>query len=488
MGKKWVIIRVETKVREFRSKALLAYHLIHKGYGVILQNRLGENVKYLPVGVYITNSIYKNSEHLIRKIKKRGHKIVFLDEEGLLCINRKKYLERLDSKSMMHIDKVLCFGETQKETTLTKFPESKVETLVTGNPRFNLLNQMFSKLDATSRNKLSHKYGKYILVVSNFSFVNMQGSCGDKENRRDRTKMQLAELGLLENCKEFKEQFDYYERLFQAFIKMCSSLSKVFPEHMLIIRPHPSENPRPWQRIQERNSNVRVIFEGPLSLWISASSLVIQNGCTSALESMYLDIPCISYMPITNHIYDQPLPAELSVKVQTVEEVISIATKALKSDCNMFSSEYEVFRDKAKRYISFQDRDDSIIQICKAIETCQIPKCSFDSKKFQRKQKNINKTKKLCSSAKTMYARLVREAMKVLKLTNNNFYSLINRKIQLRSISKEYEYKKAGTLEPDEITKLFADLDSIYHNNTVIEVEDLSKNLILIKQKDVVPR
>ena len=58
MKKKWINIRIETKSREFIYKMKLADVLMHKGYGVVIQQDFGGDVEDLPRGVYFINSIY----------------------------------------------------------------------------------------------------------------------------------------------------------------------------------------------------------------------------------------------------------------------------------------------------------------------------------------------------------------------------------------------------------------------------------------------
>ena len=57
----WVIIRIETKSREFLSKMLITHELIERGYGVIITNKLFEDLTLFPKGIYLINSLFPDT-------------------------------------------------------------------------------------------------------------------------------------------------------------------------------------------------------------------------------------------------------------------------------------------------------------------------------------------------------------------------------------------------------------------------------------------
>ena len=87
--KKILIINVETKARDFNSRMMVAYQALTRGYEVVIgaQSEMNEFLKYLPKGIFFEKSISRNKLQKLLKIKKIGHKIVNLDEEGIASQN-----------------------------------------------------------------------------------------------------------------------------------------------------------------------------------------------------------------------------------------------------------------------------------------------------------------------------------------------------------------------------------------------------------------
>jgi hypothetical protein len=75
--------------------------------------------------------------------------------------------------------------------------------------------------------------------------------------------------------------------------------------------------------------NVSVIAEGNVVPWLLASSSIIHNGCTTAVESYILERPVIAYEPSRHDVLNLDLPNSLSVRCQKIDEVIAQAGLAL---------------------------------------------------------------------------------------------------------------------------------------------------------------
>lgn len=72
------------------------------------------------------------------------------------------------------------------------------------------------------------------------------------------------------------------------FLNMIPVLSREFLEYTIIVRPHPTEKLEIWEEISKDLKNVKVIFEGSVGPWIQGVEFVIHNGCTTAIESYFL--------------------------------------------------------------------------------------------------------------------------------------------------------------------------------------------------------
>ncbi len=84
------------------------------------------------------------------------------------------------------------------------------------------------------------------------------------------------------------------------FVKLIRYLSKNFKNYDISLRPHPNDNFQDWAKLinlKSKNIKIENVEDLTLDKSILNSKFVIQNGCTSAIESLLLNIPCISYIP-----------------------------------------------------------------------------------------------------------------------------------------------------------------------------------------------
>lgn len=205
MKKKWINIRIETKSREFIYKMKLADVLMHKGYGVVIQQDFGGDVEDLPRGVYFINSIYKDSEEKLKEIKQRGNRIVLMDEEGLVIRNEKEYIRRLPDQCLRYVDSICCFGEYQADLIRRMSELEKLNIYATGNPRINILSSSKKIANQDIVDRIKREYGNFLLVVSNFSTVNLIGSNNSYEDRLRIKKKIFQEMGLIRGEAEEQE-------------------------------------------------------------------------------------------------------------------------------------------------------------------------------------------------------------------------------------------------------------------------------------------
>jgi hypothetical protein len=118
----------------------------------------------------------------------------------------------------------------------------------------------------------------------------------------------------------------YRTELFNHFREMVPALGKAFPHRMIVVRPHPIENHEPWQELAKQLDNVAVIHDGNVVPWLMASDMLIQNGCTTAIEATLLGIPAISYQPVSVERFDVPLIDALTHNTRSLDELQGIVS------------------------------------------------------------------------------------------------------------------------------------------------------------------
>jgi surface carbohydrate biosynthesis protein len=113
----WVLIPIETKVREYHAKLLLACTLAEAGFGVILARKgiLEFNARFLPRGIMFLNSIATERERQVVRYRKMGYTVAAWCEEGVAYRNRESYRnERVSPVVMRHLARFFAWGRTMR--------------------------------------------------------------------------------------------------------------------------------------------------------------------------------------------------------------------------------------------------------------------------------------------------------------------------------------------------------------------------------------
>lgn len=342
-----IIIPVEIQNREMVAKLYLGVVAASHGYNVVVgdQKEIVRGIYKFPPSLYLDKSVAKTKCRYFQKLKRMGHNPIALCEEGLVYRDKKRYLrERIDRKSMNHVSCFFCWGMQQKNDIEENCNDIRKLKIV-GNPRFDLLRHEFRSLWEQDSRLLREKYGRFILVNTNFSRANRIAGTDDVIQL-------LKKRGTLDpdGGKEYyKGLVHHLTKIFNEFFIAIPEIAKKFPSHTIIVRPHPGENLASYKEIEEANSNVQIHNEGSAITWLLASECVIHNSCTTGVEGWVLDRPVISYMPEKNDTYDSFLPNELSYKCDDLSKLIDTINEVIRSGSELRKS--AALNELAEKYI-----------------------------------------------------------------------------------------------------------------------------------------
>ncbi|WP_332634574.1 surface carbohydrate biosynthesis protein [Halalkalibacter flavus] len=346
-GNKWLHLPIELPKRELDGKLLLAYYAVKNNYSVIIgrQPAVYANAKHFPRGIFFSKG-YPNASGYrhgpLRNIKKMGHAIVELDEEGLLLDRDIKFIsDRTTENNYKILNQIYCWGNEQENALSKAYPKFKNRLFVTGHPRFDLLRKKFRSVHNDEVEKIKKKYGDFILINTRFSIYNHVS--GDRFQR-------LPTAKALHN--RYPNLYSHLRDLYHHFIKMIKSLSYSYPNLNIVIRPHPSESKVSYQKEFQNYNNVFIEHEGTIAKWNLASNIVIHNSCTTGLEAFLLGKPVISYRPITSNQHDEYLPNAVSYQATNVKEVTSFIDKYLSTGKNNNLIPDQPFNRKGKKLLS----------------------------------------------------------------------------------------------------------------------------------------
>ena len=287
-----LFIPVETKVRELDAKLLLALAAAEAGWTVILggQKELRRCLPHFSSGVYIDKSVTVSKQKWFKYCKALGHEVVAWDEEGLVYFDKETLKEtRLDRESISNIEIFFAWGDHQRESIRSMLPDLPDNLKVTGNPRFDLLRPEVRGLYDESTYKLRQTHGRFILINASFPFANH--FLGEE--------MMHAMYARYPVTKErpgfYKEWAKVQAAALESFRQMIPELSAAFPEHTLILRPHPSENHDNWHEWVYDVPRVKVLATGSVVEWIAAADFLVHFDCTTGIEAFAMDVCAIAF-------------------------------------------------------------------------------------------------------------------------------------------------------------------------------------------------
>ena len=318
---------METKVREYHSKLLLGACATKAGFNVILgeQLELKRKLEYLPRGVMLEKGVTTHQADDLVRGQSMGNRLVAWCEEGLVYRNREAYLrDRICLPALELVDLFFAWGRHQAEDVLSKATNVGEKLVLAGNPRFDLLRPELRGLFRGEADELKRQHGAYVLIATNFGRVNhFRGPEFVSRLLDARGARATRELA------DFTEQWtNFLAEMYRRFLRMVPELAKALPDTTIIVRPHPSENRASWKQALANQPNVKVIHEGSVVPWILGADVLVHNSCTTGVEAYLLDVPVVSYRPLTSDTFDSKLPNAVSHQAFTSDDLIEV-TRAL---------------------------------------------------------------------------------------------------------------------------------------------------------------
>ena len=178
MSERFLYVPVEIKAREFLGKTFLAARAAERGWAVFMgeSNRVREYLRDHAGGVYIEIGIPEKKANRLAAIRAAGHCIANMCEEGLVYSDGRDYCHRkLGPNALRSTDRLLVVGSRNADDIREYRSEFADKIAVTGNPRFDTL---LSKVRCVYRRDaaaLRERYGRFVLVNTNFTRVNAYG-------------------------------------------------------------------------------------------------------------------------------------------------------------------------------------------------------------------------------------------------------------------------------------------------------------------------
>ncbi len=331
-----VYLPMEIAARDLDSRLLISLFAVKAGLEAVIGQKwlLQKNARAMPKGYWIFKTMTPGDGDQMAKMAKRGHGISAIDEEMPgLGQGGSQSLHWVDDKAMAMTETIFCNGDKHMAALNAGYPETDTHLVVTGNPRWDFLRPELRGVFEEEINALRERFGRFLLVNTNI------GTYNSAKKTAEATIKGLAKDGRI-NLNSAEDQaylrnLEAFETAnFAAAAPLVKRLVKNFPEHQVILRPHPTEKLKPYQDALKGVSRAHVLFEGPAVKWLAATDLLVHTSCTTASEAFALGTRAICYQPIPSPINDYLLSSVLSDIATSEDEVIEQASAILAGTCD----------------------------------------------------------------------------------------------------------------------------------------------------------
>lgn len=282
-----LFIPIEIFNRDFHSRMMIGIEALKKNFNVFIGRKSNINqlaLKEKP-GIYLGLVTVENHCELYKKLKLYGHRIVVLDEEGLVTFSKKMYLDlKVSNNTLKNIDSLFVCGKENKDLLIKKKNSefNNKNIFITGNPRFDLFRNPYSKIFDPEVDIITKKYNKFILINTSFSFADHYIDNLDYKSELQKQKV----LNNKEDIKKFITYLNIVKKTKILFIETIKKLSIIYPSFNIVIRPHPSENHKKYYNLCKNFKNVFLDMRFSIQPWIKSCSFLIHSYCTTPAEAL----------------------------------------------------------------------------------------------------------------------------------------------------------------------------------------------------------
>ena len=322
MKRRTLYLPVETKPREFLGKTLLAAKAVDRGWRVLLGGieMHDDLVDGFAPGVVIENNIPDGKADRLNRLVDRGYRIADLCEESIAYPNGEDYCSRkVGRRSLAATDIIFATGARCEGDIRQYRSEATGKLFVTGNPRFDTLMPGVRAVYEDDARRIRERYGKFLLVNTNFSASNPYKVGLDliAELRRTGKLVTPGQVGWK------TRQIVYKARHMKALQVLLREVVRAGVFDRIVLRPHPSENHDVW-RTWASDVAIDVEYDGSANAWMLAAEMVLHPGCTTGVEALLLDRPVVSFVPEPDIEFINQADI-VSVNVADAAELIALA-------------------------------------------------------------------------------------------------------------------------------------------------------------------
>lgn len=312
-----VALILDNPKRDMDGLALVALHLLRHGVHTFItpMYQQGYDLPLLAPDLVLVNYARRNNKELLEKYKTLGIRIAVMDTEGGVLSedgadSPVRWAEVFCREGFSDlIDRYFFWGTRLYRAFCSKSGLSPDALRVTGCPRYDVCVSPW-------RSVLKYSQRDYVLVNTNFSAINPAFTRSEDDEKKI-----FISLGW--DPAYVEKLFEDMKAVFPRYLEQIVKLAADNPRQDFIIRPHPFEDPFPYQRRFSGLKNVSVSEEGNVLNVIANAACVVHLNCGSAVESNLLGKVPISMEFINTETMRRhaPLPSKISCRAESYNDL-----------------------------------------------------------------------------------------------------------------------------------------------------------------------
>ena len=320
-----IYIPIEVKKREIEGRTLLALAAAERGHVVVLggkEDTLGlAQSGLLRPGILHLKTLQPSATTVanLKGYLSRGHVVTSQDEESGMDRDYDVFARtRFSAETCSLASRIACWGPYDASTLKELYGRgSDLAVVETGSPRVDFWRPEFSGYYARQQKALTNRFGRYVLVSSNFGAVlNIRRFWHWVNRLRDNNHLvdEESEYALYREAA-------YVMCVLAEFVRMIRALAAAQPGIQVVVRPHPVDAADAWRALIGDCPGVVVPREGTLGAWIRGAKVLVHNGCTSGLEAAVCGVPRIAYVPVESE-FERTAPNAVSLRVESLSALL----------------------------------------------------------------------------------------------------------------------------------------------------------------------
>jgi surface carbohydrate biosynthesis protein len=285
-----VAMIVDHPQRDLPGLVLTAMDLASRGVvcHLVPLNLQEREVWALAPDFVLFNYLRRSNERFARNLDAAGIGFGALDTEGAIWPDPDEYAGLLwHDRALLRKARCVCmWGDRLAAHVIERRLFAPEQITVTGCPRFDLYAATWKHVIAgvASDDRVA---ARTVLINTNFSVSNPLFTTADKCVAMHRSVLGYADVTM-------EEVVAAEAAAIAEIVRIAQALADEFPAADVVIRPHPFENPGPYEHAASGRANLHVNQAQSIQAAIFGACAVIQRSCTTALEACLAGVPAIS--------------------------------------------------------------------------------------------------------------------------------------------------------------------------------------------------